>query len=205
MTQYIQNNGKVRLWGIEGELTAVPWEGMTVTANGSLQDGKYVKGTFSEIQVVAGSGCTNSAGVTNGCVVDLSGLPLLQLPKKQLNISATQKIPVGSATLAVTGAYAYVGAQHFDAVKAADQASAATKAAYATENALGRVPGYGIFNGRVALQLDDSNIEIAAYGRNIFDKKYLLRRFPDLYRTLGIAAAYVGQPATYGVEATFKF
>lgn len=205
VTQYIQNNGKVRLWGIEGELTAVPWEGMTVTANGSLQDGKYVKGTFSEIQVVAGSGCTNSAGVTNGCVVDLSGLPLLQLPKKQLNISATQKIPVGSATLAVTGAYAYVGAQHFDAVKAADQASAATKAAYATENALGRVPGYGIFNGRVALQLDDSNIEIAAYGRNIFDKKYLLRRFPDLYRTLGIAAAYVGQPATYGVEATFKF
>lgn len=65
---------------------------MTLSVNGSLQDGKYVKGSFSEIQIVAGSGCTNDAGVVNGCVVDLSGLPLLQLPKKQLNVSATQKI-----------------------------------------------------------------------------------------------------------------
>ncbi|WP_404477311.1 TonB-dependent receptor [Novosphingobium sp. BL-52-GroH] len=205
VTQYIQNNGKVRIWGIENELTAVPWEGMTFTVNGSLQDGKYVKGTFTETQVIAGSGCTNDAGVVNGCVVDLSGLPLLQLPKKQLNVSATQKIPLGMGTLAVTAAYAYVGAQYFDAVKAAEQASAATKAAYDVEHTLGRVPGYGIFNGRVAFQLDGPDIEIAVYGRNIFDKKYLLRRFPDLYRTLGIAAAYVGQPATYGVETTFKF
>ncbi|KMS53075.1 MULTISPECIES: TonB-dependent receptor [Sphingobium] len=205
VTQYIQNNGKVRIWGIENELTVVPWEGMTLSVNGSLQDGKYVKGTFSETQVIAGSGCTNPEGVVNGCVVDLSGLPLLQTPKKQLNISATQKIPLGGGTLAVTGAYAYIGAQHFDAVKAADQASAATKAAYDVENRLGRVPGYGIFNGRIAFQLENPNVEIAVYGRNIGDKKYLLRRFPDLYRTLGIAAAYVGQPGTYGVETTFRF
>ncbi|OHC94168.1 MAG: TonB-dependent receptor [Sphingomonadales bacterium GWF1_63_6] len=205
VTQYIQNNGKVRIWGIENELTVVPWEGMTLSANGSLQDGKYVKGTFSETQVIAGSGCTNPEGVVNGCVVDLSGLPLLQTPKKQLNISATQKIPLGGGTLAVTGAYAYIGAQHFGAVKAADQASAATKAAYDVENRLGRVPGYGIFNGRIAFQLENPSVEIAVYGRNIGDKKYLLRRFPDLYRTLGIAAAYVGQPGTYGVEMTFRF
>ena len=127
------------------------------------------------------------------------------MPKKQLNISATQKIALGGGTLAVTGAYAYIGAQHFDAVKAAEQASAATKTAYAIENNLGRVPGYGIFNGRIAFQLENPNVEIALYGRNIGDKKYLLRRFPDLYRTLGIAAAYVGQPGTYGVETTFKF
>lgn len=205
VTQYIQNNGKVRIWGWENELTLVPWEGMTLNVNGSLQDGKYAKGSFSETQVVAGSGCTNPAGVADGCVVDLSGLPLLQLPKKQLNISATQKVPLGAGTLAVTGAWSYVGSQHFDAVRAADQQPDDIKAGYETENRLGRVPGYGIFNGRIAFQLDDPNVEIAIYGRNITNKKYLLRRFPDLYRTLGIAAAYVGQPATYGVETTFKF
>ena len=127
------------------------------------------------------------------------------MPKKQLNVSATQKIPLGGGTLAVTGAYSYVGGQHFDAVRAADQASAATKSAYDTENRLGFVPGYGIFNGRIAFQLENPNVEVAVYGRNITNKKYLLRRFPDLYRTLGIAAAYVGQPVTYGVETTFKF
>lgn len=205
VTQYIQNNGKVRIWGVEAEATAVPWKGMTVSLNGSLQDGKYVKGTFNEIQVVPGSGCTNGSGVTNGCVVDLSGLPLLQLPKEQLNVSATQKVPLGAGSFAVTGAYSYIGAQHFDAVKAADQASAATKAGYDTENSLGRVPGYGVFNGRIAYQFDNPDIEIAVYGRNITNNKYLLRRFPDLYRTLGIVAAYVGQPATYGVELTFNY
>jgi len=205
VTQYIQNNGKVRIWGLETELTVVPWEGMTISANGSLQDGKYVKGSFQEIQVVAGSGCTNPAGVANGCVVDLSGLPLLQLPKKQLNISATQRVPLGSGELAVTGAYAYVGAQHFDAVRAADQQPAAVKAAYDVENRLGRVPGYGVFNGRIAYRLDEQGLELALYGRNIFNNKYLVRRFPDLYRTLGIATSYVGEPATYGVEATLRF
>jgi len=178
---------------------------MTISANGSLQDGKYVKGSFQEIQVVAGSGCTNPAGVANGCVVDLSGLPLLQLPKKQLNISATQRVPLGSGELAVTGAYAYVGAQHFDAVRAASQQSPEAKAAYDVENRLGRVPGYGVFNGRIAYRFDEQGLELALYGRNIFNNKYLVRRFPDLYRTLGIAPAYVGEPATYGVEATLRF
>ncbi|MPS67261.1 MAG: TonB-dependent receptor [Novosphingobium sp.] len=205
VTQYIQNNGKLRIWGVEAEATAVPWAGMTVSLNGSLQDGKYVKGSFNEIQVVPGSGCTNGSGVANGCVVDLSGLPLLQLPKEQLNVSATQKVPLGSGSFAVTGAYSYIGAQHFDAVRAADQASAATKAAYETENSLGRVPGYGVFNGRIAYRFDNPDIEIAVYGRNITNNEYLLRRFPDLYRTLGIVAAYVGQPATYGVELTFDY
>jgi len=207
VTQYIQNNGKVRIWGWENEITAVPWEGMTVSINGSLQDGKYVKGSFSETQIVPGSGCTNSAGVvTDSCVVDLSGLPLLQLPKKQLNVSATQKVPLGAGTLAITGAWAYIGAQHFGAVKAAEETTDANvKAGYEAENRLGRVPGYGIFNGRIAFQLENPNVEIAIYGRNITDKKYLLRRFPDLYRSMGIVAAYVGQPATYGVETTFRF
>ncbi len=205
VTQYIQNNGTVRIWGLESELTVVPWEGMTLSANGSLQDGKYKKGSFSEVQIVAGSGCTAQAGVANSCLVDLSDLPLIQLPKKQINLSATQKYPVGPGTLSVTGNWAYIGSQHFNTVKAATQHSAAVKAQYATENALGKVGGYGLFNGRIAYQFDEPNLEVAVYGRNITNKKYVVRRFSDLYRTLGIADEYVGYPGTYGVEVTFNF
>ncbi|MDB5685701.1 MAG: TonB-dependent receptor, partial [Rhizorhabdus sp.] len=205
VTQYIQNNGEARIWGLESELTVVPWEGMTLSSNLSLQDGKYKKGSFTETQVIAGSGCTNPAGVVNGCVVDLSDLPLIQLPKAQINLNATQKFPVGPGVLAVTGGYSYISSQHFDTVKAAPQQSAAAQAQFATENALGKIPGYGLFNGRVAYQLEDTGLEIAVYGRNIMNKKYIVRRFPDLYRQLGISTEYAGYPGSYGVEVTFKF
>jgi iron complex outermembrane receptor protein len=204
VTQYIQNNGKVRIWGIESELTVIPWEGMTLNGNVSLQDGKYKKGSFSEIQVVAGSGC-NAGGVVNGCLVDLSGLPLIQLPKKQINLGATQKFNVDKGVMSVTGGWSYISSQHFDTVLAAPQQSAAVQAQYATENRLGKIPGYGLFNGRIAYQLENPNVEVAVYGRNIANKKYIVRRFPDLYRTLGISAEYAGYPGTYGMEVTVKF
>src|SRR3546814_6746945 len=70
---------------------------MEISASGSLSDGKYEKGSFSEVQVINGftgappSNCGPGSSATQiVCSVDLSGLPLIQLPKKQFNISATQ-------------------------------------------------------------------------------------------------------------------
>ena len=127
------------------------------------------------------------------------------MPKRQLNVGATQEFPVGSGVLAVTGSWAYVSSQVFNAVRAADQQSAAVKAQYATENSLGRISRYGLFNGRIAYKLEDRGVEFALYGRNITNKKYLVRRFSDLYRQLGIVADYSGYPGTYGLEITASF
>src|SRR3546814_16462478 len=72
---------------------------MEISASGSLSDGKYEKGSFSEVQVInnftgaSPSNCGPGSSATQiVCTVDLSGLPLIQLPKKQFNISATQTI-----------------------------------------------------------------------------------------------------------------
>lgn len=205
VTQYIQNNGKARIWGIENELTVIPWEGMEVNANLSLMDGKYKSGTFNETQVIAGSGCPTINGVANSCVVDLSDLPLIQLPKTQFNISAKQTFPVGEAELSIQGNYAYVSKQYFNQVKPADQQSDAVKAQYARENELGQIPGYGLFNARVAIQLENPNIEFAGFMRNIANKKYNVRSFSDLYRQLGIAAEYAGDARTWGISMAYKF
>ncbi|MDB5686804.1 MAG: TonB-dependent receptor, partial [Rhizorhabdus sp.] len=134
VTQYIQNNGDVRIWGLESELTVIPWTGMELGGNMSLMDGKYRKGSFQETQIIAGSGCTNPAGVANGCVVDLSDLPLIQLPKRQFNLSARQTFELPDGDLSVQGSWAYVSSQHYNTVKAAVQQSAAAKAQYAVEN-----------------------------------------------------------------------
>src|SRR3546814_9682972 len=60
VTQFIQNNGSTRVWGAEFEVIAVPWEGLEITSSLSLMDGKYKKGSFSEVQVVNGQEVTRS-------------------------------------------------------------------------------------------------------------------------------------------------
>jgi len=64
----------------------------------------------------------------------------------------------------------------------------------AAENRLGRISGYGVFNGRIAYTFETPGIALALYGRNIFNNKYLVRRFPDLCRTPGIAALVSANP-----------
>src|SRR3546814_2889910 len=81
VTQFIQNNGSTRVWGAEFEVIAVPWEGMEITSSLSLMDGKYKKGSFSEVQVVNGQEVT----------VDLSDLPLIQLPKTQFSVGRSEE------------------------------------------------------------------------------------------------------------------
>lgn len=209
VTQYIQNNGDARIWGAEFEVAATPWKGMELTASLSLMDGKYKAGSFQETQAVPSAvpleGCVVGSATTQLCEVDLSELPLIQLPKRQFTIGATQQFRIQEGTLSITGNYAYIGSQYFNAVKAADQQSQAVKDQYAAETAYGRARGYGVFNARLAYGLDNPQIELAAFVRNIGNKKYLNRRYSDLYRQLGFVAEYPGEPRSWGLELTYEF
>src|SRR3546814_525307 len=164
VTQYLQNNGNARIWGVELEIVAVPWEGMEISASGSLSDGKYEKGSFSEVQVINGftgappSNCGPGSSATQiVCSVDLSGLPLIQLPKKQFNISATQTIDLPRGELQINAGYSYVGSQHFFASRAAAAQPDAINEQYAAEHRLGRIPGYGLVKDRQITRLTSSH------------------------------------------------
>ncbi|MDB5454245.1 MAG: TonB-dependent receptor, partial [Caulobacteraceae bacterium] len=67
------------------------------------------------------------------------------------------------------------------------------------------VKGYGLVGARLGLELDNSNVELALFARNLLDKKYITRSYNEIYRTLGIAVNYFGEPRTYGVNVTYKF
>ena len=216
VTQYTQNNGDTRVWGAEFEVVAAPWSGMEISGNLSLLNGKYKAGSISEVQRITSAtpltGCAaappTAAGVPRyDCTVDLSGRALTQLPKIQFSIGATQTIALSTGDLILHVNYAYVGKQHFNPVIASDQQTAAVKAAYAQENALGETAGYGLLNGRIAYQLKDPNIELYVYGRNLTAKKYLSRRFSDLYQTggLGVAVDYAGDPRVVGIGMRYRF
>lgn len=72
---------------------------------------------------------------------------------------------------------------------------------------MGETAGYGLLNGRIAYQLKDPQIELYVFGRNLTGKKYLSRRFSDLYQTggLGVAVDYAGDPRVVGIGMRYRF
>jgi iron complex outermembrane recepter protein len=195
-TQYLINAGTARIWGAEFEVTAVPWQGMELNANVSLMDGKYKTGSFTEIQSVGGV----------NTVVDRSAEPLSQLAHTQFTIGGTQTIPTSFGQVRAHLDYSYISAMSISPVTPAPTASAAVKATYETQNALTRIPAYGLLNGRIGVQLDNPNLELFLFARNILGKKYTSRVFADLYtQGLGFVQRTVGDPFTFGGGATFRF
>ncbi len=209
-TQYLLNAGDQDVYGAEFELTVIPWEGMTLAGNASLQAGNYRRGSFTETRAIAGG--TGADCVPNPanpaaplCIVDRSGENVPQLPQTQVNISANQVFPLGFGELALHANYSYVSSQWFDTTTADPRESAATIAALTRQNQLGRIDGYGLLDGRVSVTLNEPDLEVYAFAKNITGKKYTTRSFSNLYSSLGVAFEWIGQPFTWGVGTTFRF
>ncbi|MDB5721000.1 MAG: TonB-dependent receptor, partial [Alphaproteobacteria bacterium] len=195
-TQFLINAGNARIWGAEFEVTAVPWQGMELNANLSLMDGKYEAGTFTEVQSVGGV----------NTVVDRSGEPLPQLAKKQFTIGGTQTLPTSFGQIRAHLDYSYISSMSISPVTPASTQSATVKANYAVQNTLTHIPGYGLLNGRIGVQLDNPNLELFVFARNILDKKYTSRVFADLYtQGLGFVQRTVGDPFSFGGGVTVRF
>ncbi|MFN3725962.1 MAG: TonB-dependent receptor [Allosphingosinicella sp.] len=195
-TQFLVNAGNARIYGAEFEVVFVPWEGMELNGNLSLLDGEYEPGSFTEVQRVNGV----------NVVVDRSNEPLPQLPKTQFSIGATQTVPLSFGSLRLHADYAYIGSQSISPVTPAPGLSAATQQNFAVQNQLTRIDGYGILSARIGLQLEDPNIELYVFGRNILDEQYTSRVFADLYtQGLGFIQRTVGDPATFGLGVTVRF
>ncbi len=209
-TQYLQNAGNQRIYGAEFEVAVVPWKGMTLGANLSLLDGYYVRGSFTEVRDIPGAnlpGCSPVPGNADSsrCIVDRSGEAVPQLPKTQFNLSAMQKLDTGIGELTLFANYSYTGSTVSDLQTAHPQESALVKSLIAEQNRLSRNSAYGLVDGRISLQLENPDIEIFAFGKNLTGKKYVPRRYVALYSSLGLALDYIGNPRVYGIGATFRF
>ena len=69
--------------------------------------------------------------------------------------------------------------------------------------------GYALVNGRIALiHSQDHQYEVAIWGKNLSNKQYLVYGLPQKEPSdggLGFDYALVGEPRTYGLEATARF
>lgn len=189
------NTGSTRNYGAEFDMAVVPWHGMELTMGAAYLHARYKAGSYLDL---APSPTTPGTSV----VVDRSGEPIAQAPKWSYNFGFTQKFDLPIGGLSVHADYQWVDEKVFTSKTATPGASAADIAAAALYNKYGKVPSYGVLNGRAALEMDNG-LELSVFARNIAQKKYLTYIF-NLYDA-GFANASPGAPRTYGVGVSYKF
>jgi iron complex outermembrane recepter protein len=197
LTQFVTNTGKVDAKGFELEATVVPTSGLELTGSLAYLDAKYVRGSRNENQ--------GTAAVP--ILVDRSVEPVTQAPKWTANFGATQKFDVGFGELGLHADYAYISSRAMDAATAKTLAQGGTQAnidAVAIGNRASVIKGYGLLNGRISLDLENPNIELAIWGRNLTNKAWFTNVF-NSYTGLGTTLQFQGQPRTFGATATYKF
>jgi iron complex outermembrane recepter protein len=65
-------------------------------------------------------------------------------------------------------------------------------------------PAYGTLNGVLQATLQDSQVDIRLFAKNLLDKTYFQTIF-DLYSSIGVVSGSPGAPRTWGVSVTKRF
>jgi iron complex outermembrane receptor protein len=71
--------------------------------------------------------------------------------------------------------------------------------------ALTTEPGHGLLNGRLAVHLDAADMEVALWGSNILDKKYMVYRNDLVPVGFGYVYGLLGARRAYGIEVSKRF
>lgn len=179
----LANAGQQSTQGIEFDSTFTPFEPLTLTFAGVIQDPTY--DSFVNAPVATGSDIDLADGVADGSG-DISG----QKPAGINEISLT-----GSATYThqfANGMSAYIRGnyQYEDEVQVVDNIPGITRETNLVNGSLG-------FNF-------DNGVELRFWARNLFDQESFTSAFPGVLQD-GTVNVYPNQPRTYGVAARYSF
>lgn len=193
-TQYTTNAGKSKKYGVELEVTALPLDNTEVQLSGAYLHAAYVPGTYFETQAVPGT----PLPVT----VDRSGEPVPLAPKFTAMAGVTQSVPFDVGKLALHADFSYKDKVYYSYETPA--AGQPDYQAWVTANQLRAVAGYGLLSARASFTLNQPDVEIAIWGRNLADKHFNLYEF-NVYESLGISTNYPGDPRTFGATINYRF
>ncbi|MFN8627005.1 MAG: TonB-dependent receptor [Candidatus Binatia bacterium] len=188
------NADRAEIWGMEFEGAAIPFRGLEATVSYSFLSPKYTKWLDQKF---------DSSG---NPVFDPSGEPVLEnvADKRAFPFSPQNQATVG-LTYTVRPTTAGVFSAHVNMTwqdKTIWVANNQTPGAQATEGW-----AYALVNGRLAytgIPLQKGTLDIAIYGRNLFDRKY--RTFGiDFGSQLGFGGNSYGAPRTFGLQLIYNF
>jgi iron complex outermembrane recepter protein len=188
------NVDSAEIWGMEFEGTAIPFRGLEATVSYSFLAPKYTKWLDQKF---------DAAGIP---IFDPSGNPVLEsvADKRSFPDSPQHQAIVGltyTAPPTTTGTFS----AHLDV-------SWQDRVTFIVNNF---TPGgqadegwaYALVNGRLAytgIPLQKGSLDIAVFGRNLFDRKYRTFGF-DVGPGLGFADNNYGDPRTFGLQLTYNF
>lgn len=172
----LDNAADATIKGIEIEATAVPTDWLDLGFNMGVLDAKYRNYTSGAIDPATGQ------------PRDFSGNRLPGAPKLTVSTYGQVTIPVGRFQTRWRAEYNYTGKKYYN---------------NAQSDLISSGSGYGLINLRATLADPDKGWELAAWGRNVTGKAYIV----DATDTsgFGFVPRYYGERATYGVELSFKF
>jgi iron complex outermembrane receptor protein len=171
------NAAKVRVWGIEGEATAVLGGGLQASLSGALTKPKYL--SYSDL------------------TGDRSGERFVGVPKQQASVALNYERDMGFAELNLRADYGWTSAQALIVDNSPTTPFNAQLVAATTQ------PAGGVANVRATLSFEAGRYELAVFGRNIFDNRDLVAALSMIGN--GYVAGQYREPATYGIQGTYRF
>lgn len=187
LTSGNQNIAKGRIKGFEAELVVAPTQGLRLSGALTLLDPEY---TSFNIPVTR-----------NGAIVsvDVRDTPYTYTPKTSFTLAADYEVPVGPGKLALHTDYSYRSAT-FGVGPLVGQGLFGD-----TNRTSNRIPSFGVLNARIAYRLDEPDLEVALFARNLGQTRYYQRILALEDTPLGTSSYLPGNPRTYGVSLTYKF
>ncbi|MEE1892914.1 TonB-dependent receptor [Pseudomonas otitidis] len=182
-TSYLTNAGSVRSRGLEVETTWQPVRGLTLNANGSWNDVRYL--------AYKDAPCAPEVGFAPGAPAscDLSGHQVVGASKYIANLNGEYRWQLQDRIEPyVTASYAF----RSKAVGTID------------DSEYGQIPSYAVVNlsGGVRLDQGDSVLDLSLWLKNAGDKTY----FTSLWNSAnGGYAGVLGTPRTLGATARYDF
>jgi iron complex outermembrane receptor protein len=179
LNSVVLNAATAKIQGVEFDATYKPISQLTLGISGAYTDPKYSK----------------YVDPTTGA--DLSRQKFQGIAKMTFTVSAGYVVPTDFGSIDLNLDY-----WHTSAVPLQPGAG---------DNQLGSAPWdtqpqYGLFNGRLAANLDNGHWTIAAWSKNIFNKNYFTYGLDLTASTsLGYADAWGAVPRTWGVDASYRF